>query len=52
MIQVFDRQQFSIKRYRSKTFPISPLALRENQFFHTFPVIETQKGREVLPEKP
>ena len=25
---------------RSKTFPISPLALRENRFFHTFLVIE------------
>ena len=36
MIQVFRRQQFLIKRYRSKTFSISPLALRENQFFHTF----------------
>jgi hypothetical protein len=36
MIQVFDRQQVSIKRYRSKTLPISPLALRGNQFFHTF----------------
>jgi hypothetical protein len=36
MIQVFNRRQLSIKRYRSKTLSISPLALRENQFFHTF----------------
>jgi hypothetical protein len=27
-----------MKRYRSKTFSISPLALRENRFFHTFSV--------------
>ena len=27
-----------MKRYRSKTFPISPLALRENRLFHTFSV--------------
>jgi hypothetical protein len=28
-----------MKRYRSKTFPISPLALRENRLFHTFSVM-------------
>jgi hypothetical protein len=28
------------KRYRSNTSPISPLALRENQFFHTFPLVK------------
>jgi len=42
----------SIKRYRSKTLSISPLALREKQFFHTFSVKEREKGREVLLKKP
>ena len=34
-----DRLIYPMKRYRSKTFPISPLALRENLFFHTFSVM-------------
>jgi hypothetical protein len=48
MIQVFHRQQSSIKMYRSKTLPISPLALRENQFSHTFSVKETEPLNFVL----
>jgi hypothetical protein len=36
IIEVFHRHEFATKRYRSKTFSISPLALREDQFFHGF----------------
>jgi hypothetical protein len=37
MTGVFHRQEFPAKRYRSETSLISPLALRKNHFFHSFP---------------
>jgi len=41
-----------MKRYRSKTFPISPLALRENRFFHTFSVSGGKRPWEHVTQGP
>ena len=39
IIEIIDRLQGEIERYRSKNFSISPLAFYEIRFFHSFLIL-------------